>query len=213
MISIDPVLLPERLAPFSGRMISAQNLDLLPLDTIRNDIGYAANDEFVRTSQLYVPTRLGMIPQLLHRDAKWKYRRITAEVLENPIDDCGLLDAGDDRQATAALRAGLDIDSEHAMVSSQVRGETLHRQGKKNESPMKLRACHRQLRCSWDVAKPRRQPRANWRSPRAMISPQRWPEPSYPCDCRIRSPAAQRECRSSCRRIQAGATRCRPRQG
>lgn len=33
---------------------------------------------------------------------------ITAEVLENPLDDCGLLDAGDDPQVLTALSAGLD---------------------------------------------------------------------------------------------------------
>lgn len=51
-------------------MINAQNLDLFPLDTIRNDIWYAMNDEFVRAPQSSFPTHLGMIPQLLHRDAK-----------------------------------------------------------------------------------------------------------------------------------------------
>jgi hypothetical protein len=50
-------------------MINAQNLDLFPPDTIRNDIGYAVNDEFVCTPHSPFPTHLGMIPQLIHRDA------------------------------------------------------------------------------------------------------------------------------------------------
>lgn len=69
MISIDLVLLRERLGPFSGSMINAQYLDLFALDTIRNDIWYAVNDEFVCTPQSSFPTHLGMIPQLIHRDA------------------------------------------------------------------------------------------------------------------------------------------------
>ena len=69
MILIDLVLLLERLGPFSGRMINAQNLYLLPLDTIRNDILYAVNDEFVCTPQSSLPTHPGMVPQLVHRDA------------------------------------------------------------------------------------------------------------------------------------------------
>jgi hypothetical protein len=69
MISIDLLLLLERLGPFSGRMINAQNLDIFPLDTIRNDIGYAVNDAFVCTPQSSFPTHPGMIPQLIHRDA------------------------------------------------------------------------------------------------------------------------------------------------
>ena len=49
MISIDLALLFERLGPYSGRMINAQNLDLLPLDTIQNDLRHAVNNEFART--------------------------------------------------------------------------------------------------------------------------------------------------------------------
>jgi hypothetical protein len=51
-------------------MIKAQNLDLFPLDTIRSDIGYAVNDEFVCTPHSSFPTHPGMIPQLIHRCAK-----------------------------------------------------------------------------------------------------------------------------------------------
>lgn len=69
MKSIDLVLLLERLGPFSGRMINAQNLDLFTFNTIRNDIWYAVNDEFVCTPQSSFPTHPGMIPQLIHRDA------------------------------------------------------------------------------------------------------------------------------------------------
>jgi len=50
-------------------MINAQNLDFFPFYTIRNDVRYAANDEFVCTPQSSFPTHLGMIPQLIHRDA------------------------------------------------------------------------------------------------------------------------------------------------
>ena len=69
MISIDSALLLERLGPFSGRMINAQDLDLFPLDTIRNAIRYAVNDEFVCTPHSSFPPHLGMIPQLIYRDA------------------------------------------------------------------------------------------------------------------------------------------------
>lgn len=44
-------------------------MDLFPLDTIRNDIGYAVNDEFVCTPRSSFPTYLRMILQLIHRDA------------------------------------------------------------------------------------------------------------------------------------------------
>lgn len=50
-------------------MINAQNLDLLPFDTIRNDIRYAVNDEFMCTPHSSFPTHLGMAPQLIHRNA------------------------------------------------------------------------------------------------------------------------------------------------
>ena len=36
--------------------------------------------------------------------------RRMAEMLQNPLDDGGFLDAGDDAQAAAALLAGLDIN-------------------------------------------------------------------------------------------------------
>ena len=39
----------------------------------------------------------------------------TAEVLENPPDDCGFLDAGDHPQLSAALAAGLDINCEYPL--------------------------------------------------------------------------------------------------
>jgi hypothetical protein len=38
-----------------------------------------------------------------------------AKVLENPLDYCGFLDAGDDAQATAALAAGFDVDGKHPL--------------------------------------------------------------------------------------------------
>ncbi|NNE34238.1 MAG: hypothetical protein HKN13_03315 [Rhodothermales bacterium] len=38
-----------------------------------------------------------------------------AEMFQNPLDDGGLLDAGDDAQAAAALLAGLDINCEHSL--------------------------------------------------------------------------------------------------
>jgi hypothetical protein len=50
-------------------MINAQDLNLFPLDTIRNDIGYDVNDEFVYTPHSSFPTHLRMILQLIHRDA------------------------------------------------------------------------------------------------------------------------------------------------
>ena len=40
---------------------------------------------------------------------------ITAEVLENPLDDCGLLNAGDDTQVPTALPAGLNVDGEYPL--------------------------------------------------------------------------------------------------
>lgn len=50
-------------------MIDAQNLDLFPLDTIRNDIRHAVNDEFACTPQSSFPTDLGIFLQLGHCDA------------------------------------------------------------------------------------------------------------------------------------------------
>ena len=38
-----------------------------------------------------------------------------AEMVQNPLDDCGLLDAGDDAQVSTALPAGLDVDGEHPL--------------------------------------------------------------------------------------------------
>ena len=41
--------------------------------------------------------------------------RRMAEMLQNPLDDGGFLDAGDDAQAAAALLAGLDINGEYPL--------------------------------------------------------------------------------------------------
>ena len=38
-----------------------------------------------------------------------------AEMFQNPLDDCGLLDAGDDAQAATALLAGLDVNREYPL--------------------------------------------------------------------------------------------------
>src|SRR5690606_20548878 len=40
---------------------------------------------------------------------------VPAEVRENPLDRCGLLDAGDDPQPAAAAPAGLDVDGEYPL--------------------------------------------------------------------------------------------------
>ena len=40
---------------------------------------------------------------------------LPAKVLENPLNDRRLLDAGNDAQPTAALPAGLDVDGEYAL--------------------------------------------------------------------------------------------------
>ena len=40
---------------------------------------------------------------------------ITAEMLENPFDDCQCPDAGDDTQVPAALPAGFDVDGKYAL--------------------------------------------------------------------------------------------------
>src|SRR5690606_41301905 len=40
---------------------------------------------------------------------------VPAEVRENPLDRCGLLDAGDDPQPAAAVPAGLDVDGEYPL--------------------------------------------------------------------------------------------------
>lgn len=40
---------------------------------------------------------------------------ITAEMVQNPLDHCGLLDAGDDMQVAAALLASLDVDGEYPL--------------------------------------------------------------------------------------------------
>jgi hypothetical protein len=49
--------------------MNAQNLQLFPLDRVRNDIGYAVNDEFVCTPRSSFPSHRRMILQLLHRNA------------------------------------------------------------------------------------------------------------------------------------------------
>ena len=41
--------------------------------------------------------------------------RSMAEMFKNPLDDCGLLNAGDHPQLPAALSAGLDINGEHPL--------------------------------------------------------------------------------------------------
>ena len=41
--------------------------------------------------------------------------RSVAEMVQNPLDDCGLLNAGDHPQSPAALSAGLNVDSEHPL--------------------------------------------------------------------------------------------------
>ena len=41
--------------------------------------------------------------------------RSVAEMVQNPLDDCGLLNAGDHPQLPAALSAGLDINGEHPL--------------------------------------------------------------------------------------------------
>ena len=41
--------------------------------------------------------------------------RRVAERVQNPLDDCGLLNAGDDTQVPTALPAGLDINGEHPL--------------------------------------------------------------------------------------------------
>ena len=41
--------------------------------------------------------------------------RSVAEMVQNPLDDRGLLDAGDDAQAATALLAGLDVNLEHPL--------------------------------------------------------------------------------------------------
>ena len=40
---------------------------------------------------------------------------VPAEVRENPLDRCGLLDAGDDPQPAAAVPAGPDVDGEYPL--------------------------------------------------------------------------------------------------
>jgi hypothetical protein len=41
--------------------------------------------------------------------------RSVAEMVQNPLDDCGFLDTGDHPQRPAALPAGLDINGEYAL--------------------------------------------------------------------------------------------------
>ena len=40
-------------------------------------------------------------------------RGSVAEMFQNPLDDCGLLNAGDHPQLPAAVSAGLNVDREH----------------------------------------------------------------------------------------------------
>ena len=41
--------------------------------------------------------------------------RSVAEMVQNPLDDCGLLNAGDHPQLPAALSAGLNVDCEYPL--------------------------------------------------------------------------------------------------
>jgi hypothetical protein len=41
--------------------------------------------------------------------------RGVAEMVQNPLDDSGLLNAGDDAQAATALLAGLDVNREYPL--------------------------------------------------------------------------------------------------
>jgi len=41
--------------------------------------------------------------------------RSVAEMVQNPLDDCGLLNAGDHPQLPTALLAGLDVNLEHPL--------------------------------------------------------------------------------------------------
>jgi hypothetical protein len=41
--------------------------------------------------------------------------RSVAEMVQNPLDDCGFLDAGDHPQLPAALSAGLNVDGEYPL--------------------------------------------------------------------------------------------------
>ena len=41
--------------------------------------------------------------------------RSVAEMVQNPLDDSGLLNAGDDAQAATALLAGLDVNREYPL--------------------------------------------------------------------------------------------------
>ena len=41
--------------------------------------------------------------------------RSVAEMVQNPLNHCGFLDAGNDAQAAAALLAGLDVNGEHPL--------------------------------------------------------------------------------------------------
>jgi hypothetical protein len=50
---------------------------------------------------------------------------VAAEVLENPRDDGGRLDAGDDAQPAAAALAGLDPDGENPLAALRPRQGSL----------------------------------------------------------------------------------------
>lgn len=67
--SINLVPLFDRLGLFSVRMINPQDVDLLPLDTIRNDIRHAVKDGFPCIPHPAFLTHLGMMLQPGHRDA------------------------------------------------------------------------------------------------------------------------------------------------
>jgi len=46
-------------------------------------------------------------------------RRLALEVRQDPRDELGLLDAGDDPQRPAAADAGLDLDARHPLQASR----------------------------------------------------------------------------------------------
>jgi hypothetical protein len=45
----------------------------------------------------------------------WRTRIAPRPLLDNAFDDRRVFDAGDDLQRPAAVAAGLDVDSEHAL--------------------------------------------------------------------------------------------------
>jgi hypothetical protein len=46
---------------------------------------------------------------------------VPAEVRENPLDRCGLLDAGDHAKAAAAAPARLDVEGEYPLEALRLR--------------------------------------------------------------------------------------------